>query len=183
MVDAAFDAALDILRSLGATVVDNAKYSEFDKNFTYADDVDWTLGLRVAIRESQSHMASLGEVVDITAADMKKSLATYESNPEALYTLADVIKYTQDRVEEENDRWGVEEWLKCEELGDKYGPHSVEFRQSLEWRHRIGKQISELLDRTHCDFILFRQPWIPVPTWEDVQPLGCRLAFIPRGRR
>lgn len=52
-MDAAFDEALGVIKSLGATVVDDVKFSEFSGNYTYSDTTEWTLGLRVAIRESK----------------------------------------------------------------------------------------------------------------------------------
>lgn len=54
-----FGTALQVLRSQGAIVVDNVEFSEFSGNFTYSDATDWTLGLRVSIRESK-YPISLG---------------------------------------------------------------------------------------------------------------------------
>lgn len=107
---------------------------------------------------------------------MKKSLAAYEYNPESLHTLADIIQYTKNAPEEENEKWGMDEWLKCEELGEKYGPASKEFQDSLEWRNRIGKQIGQLLDRTSCDFIL-----VPSSVDTSANVGGCPTVGVPLG--
>lgn len=40
------------MRAQGATIVDNVRFSEFNSNYTFSEDLDWTLGLRVSIRES-----------------------------------------------------------------------------------------------------------------------------------
>lgn len=61
VVNAAFDNALKQIESLGATIVDDVKFSEFNSNFTYSDEEDWTLGLRVALRESSHTWSPLTE--------------------------------------------------------------------------------------------------------------------------
>lgn len=107
---------------------------------------------------------------------MKTFLSSYKTNPHSLHTLADVIKYTRDTPEEQNDKWGMDEWLKCEDLGTEYGPESDEFRRSLDWRNRIGRQISELLDRTDCDFI-----FVPSTVDTSANVGGCPTISIPLG--
>ncbi|KAG5764342.1 hypothetical protein H9Q72_007592 [Fusarium xylarioides] len=154
--------ALSIMRAQGATIVDNVRFSEFNSNYTFSEDLDWTLGLRVSIREN-----------------MRKSLSCYESNPKSLHTLEDVIKYTLKTPEERPDDWGVDEWLKCEELGLKYGPDSPEFADSTALRNNIGKQIAELLDRTECDFIF--APSIDTSANVGGCPtIGVPLGFYPK---
>ncbi|KAI8660069.1 Amidase domain-containing protein [Fusarium keratoplasticum] len=158
VVNAAFDEALLLMESLGASIVDNVHFSEFNSNYTFSEDLEWTLGLRIALREN-----------------MKKSLAAYEENPKSLHELSDVIKYTQETPEEENEKWGVGEWLKCEELGQQYGPDSHEFRHSMSLRNRIGKQIDELLSRTQSDFIF-------VPSIDTSANVGgCPTIGVPLG--
>lgn len=107
---------------------------------------------------------------------MKTFLSWYKENPHSLHTLADLIKYTKDTPEEENDKWGVDEWLKCEDLGSKYGSESIQFQQSLDWRNRIGQQISELLDRTECDFI-----FVPSTVDTSANVGGCPTVGVPLG--
>ncbi|KAF5721767.1 amidase [Fusarium globosum] len=48
----AFDMALPIMRAQGATIVDNVRFSELNSNYTFSEDLDWTLGLKVSIREN-----------------------------------------------------------------------------------------------------------------------------------
>ncbi|KAJ5090975.1 hypothetical protein N7532_009659 [Penicillium argentinense] len=129
VVNAAFDKALEILRSLGATIIDDVHFSEFDKNFTYSDELGWTLGIRVAIREK-----------------------------------------------EECEKWGVDEWLKCEELGQQYGPQSEQFKRSLAWRQHIGQQIHELLERTQSDLI-----FVPSTVDTSANVGGCPTVGVPLG--
>ncbi|OHE92033.1 hypothetical protein CORC01_12672 [Colletotrichum orchidophilum] len=107
--------------------------------------------------------------------NMRKSLEAYETNPESLHTLADVIRYTESSEEEGNDKWGVDECLKCEKLGEQYDLESPEYLKSLEWRNQIGKQIQELLDRTNCDFILAPS----IDTSANVG--GCPTVGVPLG--
>ncbi|KAK6703139.1 hypothetical protein SNK04_013024 [Fusarium graminearum] len=162
VVTAAFDKAISIMGTQGATIVDNVKFSEFDSNYTFTEDLEWTLGLRVSIREN-----------------MRKSLSQYEKNPQSLHTLEDVIKFTLTTPEEQPEKWGVDEWLKCEQLGTQYGPDSSEFRDSIELRNRIGMQIAELLDRTECDFIF--APSIDTSANVGGCPtIGVPLGFYPK---
>ncbi|CAF3485281.1 unnamed protein product [Fusarium graminearum] len=162
VVTAAFDKAISIMGTQGATIVDNVKFSEFDSNYTFSEDLEWTLGLRVSIREN-----------------MRKSLSQYEKNPQSLHTLEDVIKFTLTTPEEQPEKWGVDEWLKCEQLGTQYGPDSSEFRDSIELRNRIGMQIAELLDRTECDFIF--APSIDTSANVGGCPtIGVPLGFYPK---
>lgn len=51
-VNTAFDDALKTIESLGCTIVDDVEFSEFNSHFTYSDENDWTMGLRIGTRES-----------------------------------------------------------------------------------------------------------------------------------
>lgn len=112
---------------------------------------------------------------------MKKSLDAYKINPEELHTLADVIKYTENTPEEQADKFGVDEWRKCEALGKQYGPESPEYKASMAWRHRIVQQIDELLQRTKCDLL-----FVPSVIDASANVGGCptvavSIGFYPEG--
>lgn len=68
---------------------------------------------------------------------MAKSLANFRTNPNKLDSLADVIHYTRDTPEEENEKWGMAEFPSSEEVGQKYDINSDAFKASLSRRHRI----------------------------------------------
>ncbi|TPX09393.1 uncharacterized protein E0L32_009437 [Thyridium curvatum] len=117
VVNNAFDNALEVIKSRGAIIVDNVKYSEFDSNFTFSDSQDWTLGIRVGLRKKSVKPINEGRFSNmLTILDMAESLACYKTNPEGLHTLSDVIEYTRKTAVEENEKWGLDEWAKYEEL-------------------------------------------------------------------
>jgi amidase len=107
---------------------------------------------------------------------MKSFLANYEENPLGLRTLSDVMKYTRETPEEMNERWGMKQWEKSEELGQTYSIDSDEYRSSLEWRNRIGNQISDLLSRTATDFLV-----IPSSLDASANVGGCPTVGVPLG--
>ncbi|CAK7230196.1 hypothetical protein SBRCBS47491_007503 [Sporothrix bragantina] len=154
-----FNEALDVVRAQGAIIVENVEFEQFNGNFTFSKDPKWTLGLHVSIREN-----------------MKKSLADYETNPEDLHTLADVIEYTKRTPAEQADKWGVDEWETCEQMGIKYGPDSREFMDSLEWRHRMGREIQQTLDRAKCDMF-----FVPTAVDTGANVGGCPTVGVPIG--
>ena len=54
VVNVEFDKGLKIMESLGAKIVDNAMFSEFNASYTYSDAEEWNLGLQVDIYNSKS---------------------------------------------------------------------------------------------------------------------------------
>ena len=89
--------------------------------------------------------------------------------------MAKVIKYTRDTPEEENEKWGMTEFIASEQVGQKYDIDSDEFKLSLSRRHRIGRQIPELLDRHNCDIIA-------VPSIDTSANVGgCPTVAVPLG--
>ena len=107
---------------------------------------------------------------------MKKTLSAYTTNPREIHTLHDLIKYTQETDEEENEKRGVDEWLKCEELGQQYHPQSAAVKKSQEWRNLMGLQIAELLRRTECDLI-----FVPSSVDTSANIGGCPTVGVPLG--
>lgn len=67
------------------------------------------------------------------------------------------------------------EFIASEQVGQKYDMDSDEFKVSLSRRHRIGRQIPELLDRHNCDLIAVPS----IDTSADVG--GCPTVAVPSG--
>lgn len=53
MVNHEFDNALKTMKSLGAKIIDNVNFTEFNSSFTYSKSEDWVLGLQVDISNSE----------------------------------------------------------------------------------------------------------------------------------
>lgn len=67
------------------------------------------------------------------------------------------------------------EFPSSEEVGQKYDINSDAFKASLSRRHRIGRQIPELLDRHNCDLIA-------VPSIDTSANVGgCPTVAVPLG--
>ncbi|KAF4546384.1 Amidase [Lasiodiplodia theobromae] len=137
VVTGSFNEALKILETLGATIVDNVEFSEWNPKYSKTDKEGWKLAFRVAIRKN-----------------MEAFLRTFSENPKQIYSLADLIEYTRITPEERNEEFGMTEWLAAERVGSRYDESSDEFKESLRRRNRMGGQIPELLDRYDCDLIL-----------------------------
>ncbi|PSN70519.1 amidase signature enzyme [Corynespora cassiicola Philippines] len=165
VVDGAFDEALKQLENLGATIVDNVKFTEFDKDLSYSDADDWMISFRLGRREN-----------------MKRFLANYDVNPHGLHTLADVMNYTRDTLEEMNEKWGMKELEKCEELAKTYSIDSDEYRNSLNWRNRIGGQISELLSRSSTDMLVVPSSLDASANVGGCPTVGVPLEFFPENQ-
>jgi hypothetical protein len=54
VVNVEFDKALKIMKSLGAKIVDNTMFSEFNASYTHSNAEEWNLGLQVDIYNSKS---------------------------------------------------------------------------------------------------------------------------------
>jgi hypothetical protein len=107
---------------------------------------------------------------------MEKSLANFETNPHQLHTLTDVIKYTIETPDEENEKWGVDEWLACEKAGQKHTPDSDEYHASISRRNHIGRQIPELLAKYGCDILV-----VPSNVDSSANVGGCPTVAVPLG--
>lgn len=107
---------------------------------------------------------------------MKKSLANFETNPHELHTLSDVIKYTVETPDEENEKWGVDDWPACEKAGQRYTTDSDEYRASIALRNHIGGQIPDLLERYECDVLV-----VPSNVDSSANVGGCPTVAVPLG--
>ncbi|TGO69869.1 hypothetical protein BOTNAR_0006g00580 [Botryotinia narcissicola] len=146
-----FENALDTLRSLGATIVDPTSYSTFDTD----------------------RSSCTGDEYDIVL----KTLSYFSHNPHSLYTLSDVIDYTNATPAEEAIKRGLGHFESALELGEKYAKDSEEYRNSMVERNYMGRQIPKLLDKFDCDLIV-------LPRNVAVEPAdvgGCPVVSVPMG--
>ncbi|KAF2655409.1 amidase signature enzyme [Lophiostoma macrostomum CBS 122681] len=150
-----FDDALQVMRGLGATIVEDARYSEW--SLSYWDDELWEVAPRIEILDG-----------------MSKFLSQFEHNPHELHSLEDVMEFTSKTQDEENVDWGMEEWEIAVRLNRDYGKGSEKYRQSYALRQRMADQIAELLERHQCDLIV-------APSWTDTTANvgGCPQISVP----
>lgn len=105
---------------------------------------------------------------------MNEFLSLFEVNPKNLRTFADVMKYTAEAPEEENDTWGMKTWEEAKATADEYPLGSDEYRLSVKIREEMSGQIGEILDEYNCSVIA-------VPWWTDTNaPIsGCPQVSVP----
>ncbi|TGO43227.1 hypothetical protein BHYA_0002g00310 [Botrytis hyacinthi] len=108
---------------------------------------------------------------------IQKTLSYFSTNPHSLYTLSDVIAYTNATPAEEAAKRGLGHFESALEVGKKYARDSEEYRNSMAERNRMGRQIPKLLDKFDCDMIV-------LPTNVAVEPAdvgGCPVVSVPMG--
>ncbi|KAK7397827.1 hypothetical protein QQX98_012808 [Neonectria punicea] len=155
-----FEEALSVLSNLGATIVDNVQFSEFRQGYYENNKDEWERSFLVELRQN-----------------MKDYLADFETNPERLHSLRDVIDYTAATPGEAGVEYGVEAWKKAERFSQESPPGSSEYRASEERRRRMAQQIPELLGRAECDLIVLTGA---TDTTSEVG--GCPCLSVPLGR-
>ncbi|THV48048.1 hypothetical protein BGAL_0271g00140 [Botrytis galanthina] len=155
-----FENAVDTMRSLGAAIVDPTSYSTFDTDRSSCTGDEYDIALKVDIYHN-----------------IKKTLSYFSTNPHSLFTLSDVIAYTNATPAEEATKRGLGHFESALEVGKKYARDSEEYRNSMAERNRMGRQISKLLDKFDCDSIV-------LPTNVAVEPAdvgGCPVVSVPMG--
>ncbi|CAG8920001.1 unnamed protein product [Penicillium salamii] len=129
--------AIDVMRGLGATVIQDAHFSHWETDEERTADEEWSLAFRVQLRDN-----------------MAKFLNSFDSKEVDMQTLSDVINYTVNTPEERVEEYGIEEWLAAEHTGQACDRDSQAYITSLNRRLEIGAQAQELLDRYNCDIYL-----------------------------
>lgn len=135
---ASFDQALDIIRYLGATVIDDAEFFKWkprnrERNPAYE---------AVLLREGlEGYFRSL------------------DKNPNHIHTMADLIQYMKETPGEQYDTYGAE-WLENARDAE-YTTSDEGFRRMRAEMFDHGEEIQRLLDQYDCDAIL-------VPTYTDI---------------
>lgn len=107
---------------------------------------------------------------------MNKFLQSFDVNPCKLYTLADLMQYTQNSPKEMYDQYGMKQWVAAEEAANKFDFNSNEYQHSLARRLAIGRQLPELLDRYQCDILV-----APASTDTTANYGGCPTITVPMG--
>ncbi|CZT48505.1 uncharacterized protein RSE6_09209 [Rhynchosporium secalis] len=150
-----FEEALRVMESLGAIIVDNVPFSEWNSSVSKLPI--WKPALRVDAIDNMEHF-----------------LTGFETNPHGLHKFSDVMKYTAEAPEEGNDQWGMTEWEANENALQASGRDTAQYRESTELRLRMSGQVKELLDRENCDIIA--APW-----WTDTTApvAGCPQVSVP----
>ncbi|KAK0615227.1 amidase signature domain-containing protein [Bombardia bombarda] len=151
------DGAVSVLANLGATIVDDVKFSEFYEEFYDDLDDEWHLSFLTDLRDN-----------------MKDFLASFETNPHDLHTLADLIKYTAETPTEMATEYGMDMWQQAEKVGQENSPDSAAVKASRERRRHMQNQIPELLDKYSCDLLV-----LPGATQITAELGGCPVLLVP----
>ncbi|CZT10488.1 uncharacterized protein RAG0_14943 [Rhynchosporium agropyri] len=154
-----FEEALRVKESLGAIIVDNVPFSEWNSSVSKLPI--WKPALRV-------------DAIDSKYILTWHFLAGFETYPRGLHTFSDVMKYTAEAPEEENNQWGMTEWEANENALQASGKDTAQYGESTALRLRISGQVKELLDREKYNIIA--APW-----WTDTTApvAGCPQVSVP----
>lgn len=83
---------------------------------------------------------------------MEEFFGSLEENPNNIFTLSDLVKFTEEDPSEENSTYGCG-WLKnASQSNLRSGDPELERRR--ESQERLGNEIEELLDGYNCDAIM-----------------------------
>lgn len=133
-----FDHALDIIRSLGAIVVDNAEFPRWTPRNRERNPAYEAILLREGL---EGYFSSLGK------------------NPNQIHTMADLVQFIRNTPGEQYDTYGAE-WLENARDAE-YTTSDEEFHRMRAEMSDYGEEIHRLLDKYECDAIL-------VPTYTDI---------------
>ncbi|KFY38173.1 hypothetical protein V495_06713 [Pseudogymnoascus sp. VKM F-4514 (FW-929)] len=155
-----FEESLSVLRSLGAQIVDPVQFKEWNLQYSKDNPDEWRLAQRVSL-----------------ARNMAKFLQMFAPNAHNLETLADVMKYTTETPEECFAAYGMRDFEAALQAFEEYKAEPENYERSLARRARIGKEISELLDREDCDLLV-------APSWTETTANvgGCPQVSVPIGK-
>ncbi|KAH6640416.1 amidase signature domain-containing protein [Chaetomium tenue] len=138
-----FEEALKVLESLGAIIVDNAKFPEWTLRFHEEHEEELDFSFHASLRKN-----------------MERFLGVIQENPHNLHTLEDVIRYTEDTPEEELDKWNMDTLRSALDAGGATDHDTSRFITSEKLRLYIGMEIARLLDKHECDILA-------VPMWTE----------------
>lgn len=133
-----FDQALDLIRSLGAAVVDDAEFPKWTPRDRERNPAYEAILLREGL---EGYFHSL------------------DKNPNQIHTMADLVQFIKDTPGEQYGTYGAE-WLEnARDAG--YTTSDDGFRRMRAEMSDHGEEIHRLLDKYDCDAIL-------VPTYTDI---------------
>ncbi|XMA18899.1 hypothetical protein WAI453_011690 [Rhynchosporium graminicola] len=113
-----FEEALRVQESLGAIIVDNVTFSEWNSSVSKLPI--WKPALRV-------------DAIDSKYILTWHFLAGFATYPRGLHTFSDVMKYTAEAPEEENNQWGMTELEANENALQASGRDTAQYRESIEY--------------------------------------------------
>lgn len=149
--------SLQILRGLGATVLEEVKFPEWTVSTREENEAVLDLSFHALAKismvdpsNSSSHLPPVR--YRLIWKDMNKFLARLTKNPNDIRTLTDLIDFHKSSPAEKVDEYGIDVFeianaLTCTE-------ESEEFRISLNKRYHLGREIERLLDATDADALV-----------------------------
>ncbi|KAF2702777.1 putative amidase [Pleomassaria siparia CBS 279.74] len=155
-----FQKAVDLIASMGATVIRDVDFKEFDPEGHQRENLSFNVMLREGL---ESYFDQL------------------KVNPHGIHTLADLVTFMERTPEEQVERYGIEGFTDARD--EPYTSESPEFKDAVARMKHLGADIERLLDVTQCDAIV-------APTSADLPfDLGQNpvvtvpLGFYPKDRK
>jgi amidase len=102
--------------------------------------------------------------------DIERFLSVMQENPHNLHTLKDVIRYTENKPEEELENWNMNTLKSAADAGGATDHDASRFTTSKTLRLHIGMEVARLLDKYECD-ILVAPMWTEATTSLGGNPL------------
>ncbi|KAF3388086.1 putative amidase [Talaromyces pinophilus] len=157
---AATQDVIEVMRSLGAIIVENVEFAQWETDAQRRDDEEWHHAFRVQLGNN-----------------MAKFLDSFSSKPNDFQPVADVINYTMSASEERGEEYGIQEWLVAEKIGQSYDHKPQEYITSLKRRLALGAQAKELFDRYQYDIYL-----CSASRWQPAMASGYPTISKPVGQ-
>ncbi|GAW12903.1 hypothetical protein ANO14919_022750 [Xylariales sp. No.14919] len=155
-----FEEALEVIKSIGATVVGCATFFEWTLQFYENNKEEMDFSFYASVRNNIETFFSL-----------------MKHNPHNLHTLRDVIRYTEETPKEGPGQWNFNTLVRAVDGGDEADRDTARFMASHNLRPHIGMEIARLLGKHECDILA-------VPLWiETTSSIGAGTSIMFIGRR
>ncbi|KAI0105432.1 amidase signature enzyme [Nemania sp. FL0031] len=138
-----FEEALEVIKSLGATVVDGATFPEWTLQFYENNKEEMEFSFSASFRNN-----------------VETFLGLMKHNPNNLHTLRDVVRFTEVTPKEAPEQWNYNTLVRAADDGDEADRDTGRFMASQNLRLHIGMDIARLLDKYECDILA-------VPLWTE----------------
>lgn len=138
-----FEEALEVIKSLGATIVDSATFPEWTLQFYENHQEEMEFSFYASFRNN-----------------VETFLGLMKHNPHNLHTLRDLVRFTETTPKEEPEQWNFSTLVRAADDGDEADRDTGRFMASQDLRLHIGMEIGRLLDKYECDVLA-------VPLWTE----------------
>jgi amidase len=137
------------MSSMGATVIRDTDFKEFDPE----GDQRENLSFNVMLREGNPSHADGGyEDADTVEIGIESYFKSLKENPHNVHSLSDLVQFMHDTPEEQVVKYGVEGFVEARD--EPYTSESREFKEAVERMKFLGADIERLLDAVEADAIV-----------------------------